>query len=346
MSRAAEPTLPPAVAARLGDQSGVISGAQLIGLGVHRATIVIWRRRRLLSAMLPGVYADHTGEPSWQQRAWAAVLYAAEGCDLRTAALCGATARRAHAGPGRKETREKEDSDIHVAITRSRRVRPQPGVRIHRVSWLDEDHVAWNYAPPRQRYEHAVLDLAIRHLSDRRPGRYLDAVGELSRAIGGRRTTAERLGRALSTRPRATERAWLDSVIDDLASGTCSVLEHGYRTLVARAHELPEATYQARVQSRTGVIYRDAEFAERVIELDGQADHSASADRDRDLERDLDAELSGKATTRLSWGQVYDRSCRTAGKVARLLADDGWTGAPVACSPSCPAPAVFADRVA
>jgi len=31
-------------------------------------------RRRDLTRLLRGVYVDHTGEPTWQQRAWAAVL--------------------------------------------------------------------------------------------------------------------------------------------------------------------------------------------------------------------------------------------------------------------------------
>ncbi len=35
------------------------------------------------------------------------------------------------------------------------------------------------------------------------------------------------------------------------------------------------------------------------------------------------------------WGQVYDRPCRTAVAVARLLRLGGWAGHPTPCSPTC-----------
>ncbi len=331
--------LPPSVAAVLGDQAGVISSAQIIALGHSRHAVEAWRRNRLLATLLPGVYADHTGDPTWLQRAWAAVLYAADGSDLSSAALCGGSAVRAHEGPGRKGA---DQTRIEVAIAHRRRVARQPGVRVRRVGWLDDDHVVWTQSPPRQRYEAALLDVAVEMLAQPGPRRHLDAVGVLSRAVGGRRTTAARLAAALAGRVRATERAWLAGVLDDIAAGTCSVLEHGYQTRVAGPHGLPPAELQARATTSTGVVYRDADYGERIVELDGEIGHTTTADRDSDHERDLDAALDGKATTRLSWGQVFDRSCITAGKVARLLADAGWPGRPATCGLGCRAPEVFA----
>ncbi len=277
---------------------------------------------------------------TWQQRAWVAVLYAHHDTDSRSAALCGSSATRAHEGPGRSGA---DPTTIEVAIARHRRVRSQPGVTIRRVGWLDDDHVVWTTSPPRQRYEHAVLELAIEAL---RRGHHLDAVGVLTKAVSARRTRGERLTDALAARLRTTERAWLAAVLADIANGTCSVLEHGYRTLVAEIHHLPPADYQAKAPSSAGVIYRDADYGERIVELDGKVGHTTTGERDRDFDRDLDSALDGKATTRLSWGQVFDRPCVTAGKVARLLASDGWPGRPSACSPTCCAPAVFAGRAA
>ncbi len=186
----------------------------------------------------------------------------------------------------------------------------------------------------------------MRRLRRGQTDRYRDAVGVLARAVGARRTRADRLVGALEARLRVTERAWLVGVLADIGSGSCSVLEQGYRTLVARAHGLPEADYQARAASRSGVVYRDADYGERVVELDGLLGHTSVVERDRDFERDLDASLDGKATTRLSWGQVFDRPCVTAGKVSRLLSAAGWCGAPTACAAGCPAPAVLAGRAA
>lgn len=61
------------------------------------------------------------------------------------------------------------------------------------------------------------------------------------------------------------------------------------------------------------------------MELDGRLDHSAL---DRDLERDLETATSGRRSVRLGWGRVYDRPCRTAALIARLLVLGGWGGGP------------------
>src|SRR5690606_19032091 len=101
---------------------------QLVAAGVSAAELrrlVRWRRLRPLH---PGVYLNHTGPPSWLQRAWAAVLYADR------AALCDQSALRAWDGPA---SRLASSGLVHVAIDRSRRVRPQPGIVIHRIAGLD-----------------------------------------------------------------------------------------------------------------------------------------------------------------------------------------------------------------
>jgi len=73
-----------------------------------------------------------------------------------------------------------------------------------------------------------------------------------------------------------------------------------------------------------GVVYRDASYDDLHLELDGRLFHDTAGQRDRDFERDLDAAVEGGHTVRLSWGQVYDRPCSTAGKVSRLLVRHGW----------------------
>ena len=56
------------------DQSGVVARQQLLAGGWTDADIRRARRRRELVAVLPGVFVDHTGTPTWMQRAWVAVL--------------------------------------------------------------------------------------------------------------------------------------------------------------------------------------------------------------------------------------------------------------------------------
>ncbi|MDP3967616.1 MAG: type IV toxin-antitoxin system AbiEi family antitoxin domain-containing protein [Nocardioides sp.] len=307
----------------LADQAGVVSRRQLRAAGLVDHDVRRLVRRRELVALHPGVYVDHTGPLTWQQRAWSAVLFA------WPAALHGASAIRADRGPGYRA--EESRGPVHVAIDHSRRVRSVPLVRVHRVVDL-ATQVRWNLGPPRQRHEDAVLDLAIRA----RSASVLDAVAVLTDAVNARCTTAGRLHAALGRRSRVPERLWWQQLLNDLAEGTCSVLEHAYLTRVERPHGLPRGERQRRVVAASGVLYRDVEHGNGfVVELDGRIVHSTAAAWDADRERDLDAALLGDRTTRLSYGQVCDRPCETAMKVALLLRRAGWAGQPRRC-PRCP----------
>jgi hypothetical protein len=200
---------------------------------------------------------------------------------------------------------------------------------VQRTAHLDE-RVHWHLGPPRLRYEEATLDVAARAATD------FDALGELSRAVQGRRTTAARLLDALARRERIARRAWIESVLRDVADGACSVLEHGYLNRVERRHGLSRPRRQIRDRPGAGVVYRDVEYAGGlVVELDGRLFHDTTAQRDADFDRDLLAAVAGKDTVRLSYGQVFDRPCWTAGHVATLLRARGWRGTPRRCGPTC-----------
>jgi len=178
------------------------------------------------------------------------------------------------------------------------------------------------------RYDEAALDVALEARDD------FAAIGAVSRAVQSRHTTALRMSDALADRSRAPRRDFLAGVLRDVADGTCSVLEHGFVTLVERPHGLPVALRQKRVGTASGIVYRDVAYGERLVELDGRLWHNTAEQRDRDFERDLDAAVEGQGTVRLTWGQVYDRPCSTAAKLSRLLELDGWPPAQ-ACGPGC-----------
>ena len=72
------------------------------------------------------------------------------------------------------------------------------------------------------------------------------------------------------------------------------------------------------------------------LELDGEMFHARNPQRGKDLDRDLDLVAEQRVSVRLGWAQVFDRPCRTAGKVARVLANRGWRGTPSTCGPGCP----------
>lgn len=301
-------------------QSGVISRRQVLDCGLNDADIERKVRRREWARVHEGVYVDHTGQLTWVQRAWAAVLFS------WPAALTHGSALRAAEGPGREKA---DDERIHVVVERSRSLVAPPGVRIHRGGALDS-RVQWNTSPPRVRYEEAALDVAAEAPDD------FAAIAVLARGVQARRTTAERMVRSLEGRKRLKRRTWMAQVLRDVAEGSCSALEVGYARRVERPHGLPRGSRQEVGQGRVGRTYRDLAFAQPLdLELDGRLFHDSAEGRDRDFDRDLLALVGGRLTARLSWGQVFGRPCWTAGQVGRLLAELGWTGTTGRCGPDC-----------
>jgi hypothetical protein len=303
------------LARTLREQAGVISRGQALELGLSPVEVTRLVRRREWVPVHRGVYVEHDGPLTWLQRAWAAVLYS------WPSALTLDSAVRAAEGPGR---RVRDESVVHVAVEGERQLVAPAGVRVHRVAGLDA-LVQWNLGPPRIRYEHAVLDLAASSRSE------LDAIGVLAAACGGRRTTAARLLEVQRKRPWLPHRDWIAGILGDVAQGTCSVLEHGYLTRVERPHRLPAGRRQDPQANGTRAMFRDVLYDEvgLVVELDGRLFHSSTEerDRDRDLERDLEAVVDRtEETVRLGYGQVFDRGCATAAKVARILQRRGWAG--------------------
>jgi len=285
-----------------------VSRRQLLAAGHTDADIRRMVRRRELTRVHPGVYVDHTGPLTWMQRAWAGVL----------AVWPAALAAESVVSPG---------GPVVVAVDRNRRVTRPQGVRVVHVTDL-HGLVRWNLGPPRVRFDEAVLDLAAAAPSE------LAATGVLADAVQSRQTTADRLLAALDQRRRIRRRTFLTAVLRDVRDGTHSALEHGYLTRVERPHGLPVALRQ-----HPGVgLYRDVTYAEgdTYVELDGRTFHDNARSRDADLDRDLDAAADGRETLRLGWGQVFDRPCATAGKVAVVLRARGWTGTFRRC-PACPA---------
>ncbi len=303
----------------LEDQSGVVSRRQAEQAGVRPHEVARLLRRRELVALHDGVYVGHTGRPTFLQRAWAATLL------YEPAALAGPTALRVVEGPGSR----RPEGPIHLAVERDRRHCARPDIVLHRTAHLEE-RVLWHVGPPRMRYEEAALDVAAAAASD------FEALGELSRVVQSRRTTAGRLRSALAERERIGRRRWLESVLSDVAAGTCSVLEHGYLQRVERAHGLRRARRQVRDRLGASTVFRDVLYeGGTVVELDGRLYHDSTAQRDRDFDRDLDAAAHGLTTLRVSWGQVFERPCWTAARIERVLVRSGCPPTARPCSPGC-----------
>jgi hypothetical protein len=295
-------------------QDGVVSRRQLRELGARQHDIVRMVRRRELTIAHPGVYVNHTGPLSWEQRAWVAVLSCWPAA-LSHQSACPGVPR---GGP------------IHVAIDHRRSIRPPDRVAIHRSADFDA-RVDWRRSPPRIRPGHAALDVALTKQS------VADRFRVIADACQTRETTVQEIRGALTSRQRLPDRALLAALLDDLETGACSVLERGYLEL-ERRHGLPVADRQRPDTTAAGRIYRDASYVAHGVnvELDGAAFHDNAAARNRDAARDLDTRVADESTTiRLTHGQVFDHGCATVRKVATLLERRGWAGPFVSC-PDCP----------
>jgi hypothetical protein len=298
-------------------QAGVVSRRQLLALGLVDTDIRRMVRRKDLARLHPGVFLEHNGQPTWPQRAWAACLY------YEPAAL-GPVATLVTNGLLTSTT----STLVDVVLSPHRRVGPVPGIEVGRSIAFDKELHPLR-RPPQLRLESAVLRVASNARDD------AAAVAILADACRSRRTTAERLGDSLAGLPRLPRRAFLAAVLEDVAHGVQSVLEHRYLRDVERAHGLPRGVRQGRVLHGREVAYRDVEYLKRllVIELDGSFHDPAEARWD-DLERDVASALRGARTVRLGWRQVLD-PCRTAQSVGRLLGALGWEGHTQRC-PRCP----------
>jgi hypothetical protein len=278
-------------------QEGVVARQQLHAAGLTPGNLERLLRKRELTRLLPGVYLEHTGRPTWLQSAWAGILFYEPAC------LAGASAVRAvgiSPAPGK-------DRFIWIGVGEDRRLRDAPGYRVVRLSRLDQ-RVRWAASPPRQLTEDALLDLAGSAIDE------LAGVQLLADAIRSHHTTASRLQAALAGRARQSRRSWLSSVLSDLAQGTCSVLERGYLVHVERAHALPRGTRQVLDMAAGVSAIRDVRYRRFgvTVELNGRLFHDGPRDWDADLERELHAAVAGGLGLRLGWGQVFRRPCRTA----------------------------------
>jgi hypothetical protein len=321
----------------LRSQDGVIARSQALERGLDDNDLERLLRRRQLARVHPGVYVDHTGLPSWTQRAWAAVLF------HWPAALSGPSALRAHGlrsaaeiafgeGSGRRAGLEP----IHVAVDAARRATPPAGVVVTRRVALDS-RALLHLSPPRLRIDEALLDVASECPDE------ASAVALLADACQEGATTAARLHSTLTARRRLPHRRLLLSLLDDVARGTMSVLERRYLQQVERSHGLPVARRQVRVVVRRGVTFRDVEYSDfgLVVELDGRLAHSGPRRAWTDLERDVAGMVRGEATLRLGWQHVLE-PCRASLLVAVLLRSRGWRGRVMPCRPGCEAAAVAA----
>ncbi len=310
--------LPPQLYEIVSRQCGVVSRRQILGIGLRRGIIASRVMRGSWRQLHQGVYAAFSGEPSREATLWAAVLYAGPGAVLshQTAAeLVGLADARS--------------SLIHVTVPADRRVRKRAGLVIH-LSTRAAAAIHPVRTPPQTRVEETIIDLwqAAPNLDD--------AVGWVTRGLGRRLTTQEKLRDAVAARRRVRWRAQLTELLSPDAAGIHSVLEYRYLRYVERPHRLPVSRRQAHARREGRSEYRDTlyEAYSTAVELDGRVAHPGDT-RWRDIQRDNAASVAGITTLRYSWRDVTAAPCRVAADIAAVLTARGYTGARP-CSAECP----------
>jgi hypothetical protein len=308
----------------LKEQDDVITLGQAVSAGVPAKAVRALAHAGRWQVMHRGVYAAFTGKPSRQATLWAALLRAGPDAVLShqsAAALWGLVS--------------SPDPVIHVTVphdSRPDRCGPIPGVVVHRSRSLQRARHPV-LMPPRTRIEETVLDLVD-------GSRNFDEVYDwICRAIGRRRTTAQRIWTALQSRPRTRWRLETALSLGYAEGGALSVLELRYVRGVERAHGLPAATRQARIRHETGNRYLDNLYVDyrACVEIDGTAAHPED-EQWRDKSRDRwNAVHEGIDTIRIGVRDLIskERQCRVAADVTKWLSGRGpRVGYP--CGPGCP----------
>jgi very-short-patch-repair endonuclease len=303
-------------------QADAIARRQGVLAGVKPYTMRNRVRSGRWQRLQRGVYATFSGEPARETVLWAALLRAGPG-----AVLSHQTAAERHG------LIDEPSPFITITVPAARhpaRVKTIPGVVIHRSdAILRTTHPVM--LPPCTRVEDTVLDLiqAARTFDE--------AYAWICRAIGRRRTTADRIRRAMDDRKMMRWRREIAMALGDAEDGALSVLEYRYVRRVERPHGLPVARRQARVRQRTGNRYLDNLYEEYgvCVELDGTAAHPAD-EQWRDKRRDNINTADGLVTLRFGVPELGDHRCESARQVATLLRRHGWAGFPRPCGrPAC-----------
>ena len=306
------------------DEPRVITWEDALRAGISPATL----HQRVLSGRwqrpYPRVYVCYAGAVAEEDQLKAALAYAGAG-----AALSHETAARRHRLTARSDTVRV---NVQVTVPAERRVRPQPGLTLHRSRrWPTSDRtvVGGLACTTAQR---TVLDLVVRAKTSGA------AAALIVDAVGSRCTTSLRIRELALSWDRFPHRADVLDVLTEADGGAHSSLEL-HHARVCRAHGLPVGTRQRRDTLAGKVVYHD-DFLEEygiVTELDGKGAHSSSLDTFRDHQRDNANTLLRRHVLRFGWDSVLDAPCDVATQRATLLRAQGWLGDLVRCGPACTA---------
>lgn len=294
-------------------QDGVVSRSQWLLDDGDDVSIRRLVRRREWRPIFPGVYATQRSDPTAFGLAVGALLYAGPG-----AVWSHATAAH-HLG-----LTKSVSPSIHLTVPSTRRIRPQPGLLVHRSNQVLQRQLRGVW-PPRVTCAHAVID----QLSDCL--RLDEALARVADSCQTGRVHLDDITAALSVRNVRWGKQ-LRLIAQDALKGSDSLLEVNYVCNVERRHRLPASIRQRSCDGDTS----DCAYGgfDTLVELDGRV-HLRADKRWRDMSRDNRAAMRGEVTLRYGWFDVNERCCGVAAQVYQVLHGRGFRGVVRRCGPGC-----------
>jgi very-short-patch-repair endonuclease len=258
-------------------------------------------RRGALVRLLPGAYVGANHAHDLQARCDAALLWSGD-----RAAIASTSAALLHG------LRVRTPLTVTITVDRATHLRPPPWVRVLR--WTVPPELTTARGLPCVSLADAVLQ-AWADLPDD------EGVSLILEAVRSGRIPVAALRARASTLPRIRRRRALGRLLDHLANGLESFLEHVAVTRVFNTCEFSGLRPQTAVEVsgrryRLDLFHADARLA---IELDGRQFHSDDSARRRDLARDADLATLGIATIRLTFEDVIGRPDWCRDRVRRAI---------------------------
>jgi very-short-patch-repair endonuclease len=234
------------------DQDGVVSRAQLRGLGIGKDLVRTHVRAGRWKAHGRHTVAVHTGGLGVLARRWRAVWES--GAD---AALDGVSALHAAGLTG------FDEEVVHVSVSHRRAKRRPDGVCVHESRLRGRGDLV-GAGIPRVRAAVAVVRAALWARSDRQ------AALLIVMTVQQRLARPEAVRSALESVPRYPRKAFVARIVEDVADGAQALGELDFAQL-CRARGLPEPSRQVVRRGQRGRIYLDVcwEDIGLVVEIDG-----------------------------------------------------------------------------
>lgn len=283
------------------DSSRVLSRDQVLAEGVTVNTLRWLLRTGRWQRVYPGVYVTHSGPWTPAQLELAALLYAGEGAVLSY-----------HTAAARDGLKGYPCRTVHVTVPTERRVRPQPGIVIHRSCSLTHIDIHPDRSPPRTRLPRSIIDMAS--IANRRD----DVRAILAAGVQQRLVTVPQQRAAVLRLGSCWHRSLILTTLADIAGGAQSLPELSMTSLLRRTG-LPQPTARQKFL-RHGRYYLDLWWEEPrlAVEVDG-SQHMVGQQWWEDMDRQNEVGLDDRLVLRFPSHAIREEPERVAAQIGRGL---------------------------